>query len=405
MQGNRLSVPKDWTSKAKRHRSQSALEYLTSYAWALLIIIVASTLLYIYLRMSFSLPSTCTFTNGFYCKDIILQSNTVTHNTFLTVALTNAQAYAIGSPKLFVSINATNGTMIFACSPNFVLPGGGMICTANIPISTNLGVILAGDMYLNATYCGLLGNYIYTSNCVGAPKETYHGTFTGHTETQISTTTSITLNALNTTQYSNNGKDPLRATVKLNGYPISGATVHFTVNAVVYSISPLLTDTNSTGVALSYVWGATVGSALVTATYAGMSNSVTISFATPPSGGGTTSSVPTVGTSLSTTTSAVSSTTSTTTTTSTSSTTSTTSASTTTSVSSSTSSAASSSTSTSTSSVTTIASVGCSGYNSFLNEFTWTCMGASPSCASAPPEDPCTCDSGDPYYCTYIGDL
>ena len=170
MQGNQLSVPKDEALKTKHHLSQSGLEYLTSYAWALLIIIVASTLLYIYLRMSFSLPSTCTFTNGFYCKDIILQSNTLTHNTFLTVALTNAQAYAIGSPKLFVSINATNGTMVFACSPNFVLPGGGMICTANIPISTTLGVILAGDMYLNATYCGLLGNYIYTSNCVGAPR-------------------------------------------------------------------------------------------------------------------------------------------------------------------------------------------------------------------------------------------
>ena len=289
-----MAKPKHRVS-AKHRRSQTALEYLTSYAWAILIIAVVTALFYLYIQTPSALPSTCTFINGFYCKDILLQSNTITHNTFLTVALTNAQAYAIGNPKLYVGINATN-TTTFSCSPQFVLPGGSIICNANVPINTNLGMLLAGDMYLNATYCGLLGNYIYTSNCVGGPKETYHGTFTGHTETQISTSPSIVLTAANLTQYATNGKDPLSATVKLNGYPIAGATVNFTINNQAYAVTPSLTDTNSSGMALSYVYGLSVGSVVVTATYAGLSNSITIQFIARPSVTTTSSTIPTVAT-------------------------------------------------------------------------------------------------------------
>ena len=281
---------------AKHRRSQTALEYLTSYAWAILIIAVVTALFYLYIQTPSALPSTCTFVNGFYCRDIILQSNTMTHNTFLTVALTNSQAYAIGNPKLYVGLNMTN-TTTFSCSPQFILPGGSVICTANVPVNTNLGVLLSGDMYLNATYCGLLGNYIYTSNCVGGPKETYHGTFTGHTETQISTTPSITITVANSTQRASNGKDPLYATVRLNGYQISGATVNFTVNNQAYTITPSLTDTNSSGVALSYIWGTSVGSAVITATYAGLSNSVTVQFITVQVSTSTSTTVPTVPTS------------------------------------------------------------------------------------------------------------
>ena len=341
-----------------------------SYAWAILIIAVVTALFFLYIRTPSSLPSSCTFANGFYCKDIILQSNTITHNTFLTVALTNAQLYAMGNPKLFVSINTTN-TTTFTCSPNFVLPGGGIFCTANILISTNLGVLLAGDMYINATYCGLLGNYIYTANCVGAPRETYHGTFTGHTETQISTLSSLTLNALNATQYANNGKDPLRAAVKLNGYPITGATVNFTANSPLYSISPSLTGTNSSGVALSYAWGIVIGNTVITATYAGLSNSVTIQFVTPSSTGTTTSLIPTVVTSsLSTTSTTSSSTTSTT------------------STAGSTVSTASTTSTSIASTSTSIPSFGCSGC---LIGYTygWTCTGVGAGCST-----PCGCTGG-----------
>ena len=302
---------------SKSGRSQAALEYLTTYSWVILIIAIVAVLFYLYIKVPSTLPSSCTFISGFYCTDIVLQSNAITHNTLLTVALSNAQAYAIANPKLFVSISAAN-TTTFACSPNFVLPGGGILCTANVPISTNLGTLLAGDLYLNATYCGLLGNYIYTGNCIGAPRETYHGTFTGHTEAQISTTSTLTLNALNATQYANNAKDPITATVKLNGYPVEGATVNFTVNSIAYTISPALINTNSFGMALSYVWGTTIGSVLVTAKYASLSNSITIQFVAAPSTGTTTSSiptVPTVGTSLSTTTTTTTTTTAGTTTT------------------------------------------------------------------------------------------
>ena len=355
-------------------RSQASLEYLTVYVTSIILIIVALTTIYLYLRTIQSTPSTCTFANGFYCKDIILQSNTITHNTFLTVSLINGQAYAISNPKIFVRMNTSN-TTTFSCSPNFVLPGGSIICTANIPIGTTLGVLLSGDMYLNATYCGLLGNYIYTSNCVGGPRETYHGTFTGHTETQISTASTIALIAANSIQYANNAKNALVAVVRLNGYPVSGATVGFAANNIVYSMYPVFTNTNAYGVALSYLWGKTTGNVLITATYAGLSNSIVVQFLAPPITISTTTSIPTVPT----TTSAAS-----------------TSSSPTTSVRTTIASSTSTSTSTtSTSSTTIIYYVYCTGQNGYGDIFGWYCVGYGASCPNPPTDDNnCACDIG-----------
>ena len=62
------------------------MEYVSVYIASIVLIIVASSAIYLYIR---TCPThlTYTFINGFYCKDIILQSNTMTHNTLLTVAL------------------------------------------------------------------------------------------------------------------------------------------------------------------------------------------------------------------------------------------------------------------------------------------------------------------------------
>ncbi len=351
------------------------MEYVSVYIASIVLIIVASSAIYLYIRTVPYPPSTCTFINGFYCKDIILQSNTMTHNTLLTVALTNTQAYLINNPKLYVSMNTTNSTT-FACTPSNALPGGSIICTANVPVNTNIGTILSGDIYVNATDCGLLANYLYTGNCINAPRETYHGTFAGRTQTQLSITSTITINAVNLTQYASNGRDPLKAAVRLNGYPASGATVSFSANSAAYSISPTAINTNSTGVALSYLQGITVGSVQVTATYAGLSNSVTVRFVAAPLTSSSTTTAPTVKTSLSTTSSS----------TSTASTTTTSSISTTTS-----SVTTTSTTSTSTSTVVTV--LGCNGRDSYEQCWSWFCSGAAPVCGTGQ-FNYCTCSSG-----------
>ncbi|MGC8479043.1 MAG: hypothetical protein ACP5NE_03945, partial [Candidatus Micrarchaeia archaeon] len=146
-----------------------------------------------------------------------------------------------------------------------------------------------GKIYLNASYCGLSVNTT-PQGCQSAPKETYVGSFSAHAAPLISTSSSITLVAKNSTQSAiESVKDPLYASVKLLGYPLSGATVNFTAffysngtSAIPpYTINPAITTTNTTGTALSYIYGDKPSKVIVYAYYANYTSSALINF-TPP---------------------------------------------------------------------------------------------------------------------------
>ncbi|MGC8647724.1 MAG: Ig-like domain-containing protein, partial [Candidatus Micrarchaeia archaeon] len=261
----------------KQH-GQSAMEYLVTYGWAILLIAIVMVLLYLYVIVpKVVVPSSCTFISGAYCNDMVLGTNTTSHTTKIALFLTNTQPYPIANPVLYVKIN--NVTSNAACSPNFVLPGGSILCDVPVSIYASLGSFEVGSLYLNATYCGLAPNYTINHICSNAPRQVYTGSFNAHAQPLISTTSSISLIPKNTTNPANNAKDPLYATVKLLGYPLKSATVNFTENNTSYSLSPNLTTTNTQGIALSYIWGTKVGKVRVNATFSGLSPaSVTITF-------------------------------------------------------------------------------------------------------------------------------
>jgi len=267
-------------------KAQSAMEYLMTYGWAVLLIAIIASLLYLYLGVPHVIvPTTCSFVTGAYCNDLVVGSNVTTHASTLAVFLTDTQPYPILNPKLFINVNGVN-TSAQTCKPNYVLPGGAIICQVQLPVQESLGASVSGKIYLNASYCGLVSNYT-PQGCASAPRQTYIGSFTSHTVPLVSTNSSITLRAGNSTQSAiSSVKDPLYATVKLLGYPTTGATVNFTATFVAngtnavppYSISPPITTTNTTGVALSYIYGSEVAKVYVTAGYAGYSNTITINF-------------------------------------------------------------------------------------------------------------------------------
>ena len=212
---------------------------------------------------------------------MIIGTNTITHATTIGLFLTNSQQYPIKNPQLFASINKANTTQ-FPCTPNFVLPGGSIICTVTLPVTTSIGSFLSGSIYLNATYCGLsLQSYASTHNCSGGAKETYVGNFAGHTQPLVSTQPSISLTAVNYTQPANGNPDQLTAIVRLLGYPLRGATVNFTATNIIYPIAPNLTLTNSAGSALSSISGSYPGTVMVNAIYAGLNSSIIITFTAP----------------------------------------------------------------------------------------------------------------------------
>lgn len=163
-------------------KAQSSLEYISTYAWAITVVVIIAALLYLFSSLPSTAPPTkCTFVSGVYCNDIVVETNTLTHQTTMTLFLTNSQPSPIANPNLFAKINGKNTTAI-ACSPNYVLEGGSLICALPLSSLTSLGQFLAGQLYLNATYCGLQANYSQANMCSGAPVETYSGSFNSHTQ-------------------------------------------------------------------------------------------------------------------------------------------------------------------------------------------------------------------------------
>ena len=270
-----------------RYRGQSALEYLITYGWALLLVAIVASFLYLYvIAPSAIVPSQCSFASGMQCNDLVLGMNSTTRASELAIYATNAQPYPIENPMLYVNINGANTTAV-PCKPNYVLAGGSMICEVPLSQKVSFNQLVAGNLYINALYCGLTGATTPTS-CSASPSEVYSGKFNAHVQPLVSTNSTITLSAVNTTNPgnpANNAKDQLMAAVKLLGYPLTGATVNFTArfqnntNAVPpYSFSSQYATTGPNGVASDYVWGTTVGKVIVEATYAGISASVTINF-------------------------------------------------------------------------------------------------------------------------------
>ncbi len=263
-------------------RSQSALEYLITYSWAILLIAIFVTFLYLYVALPKSVtPSTCSFALGFYCDDIILGTNLTTHTTALALMLTNTQPDPVENPAIFVNFNGTNSSQA-PCYPKYILAGGDIICEIKVPISTKLGGFLGGSLFLNATYCGFAENATSPSSCSSAAPQIFAGQFSSHAQSELRPSVTIGLNG------SNDGKPVLvntsvtmYATVDLLGYPLRGATVNFTENSTLPVLSPGFSDANPSGVAESFISSNAPLTVNVTAHFAGYNASYTIQFIEP----------------------------------------------------------------------------------------------------------------------------
>ena len=251
------------TAPQAEEKGQSAIDFLVTYGWALLIISVVLGLLYTYTSLPASIiPGTCTFYSSVSCTDILLNSNA------LILYLINSQPFPITSPALYAVISSQN-SVTTNCIPNLVLPGGSLTCVINsLPVSTPLGALGSGSLYLSAAYCGLANNYMATMNCVTAPTLTYSGSFTAHSEPLPSTIPYasnyvIYLTAKNTTQSHGSARDPIYAQVMLGIYPVVGETVSFALSNSAFSSQVPAAITNTTGNAIGYVWGGTGSATLV----------------------------------------------------------------------------------------------------------------------------------------------
>ena len=129
-------------SKAHSKRQQSALEFIVTYAWVLIIIAVFLGVIFLasYLnRPSTYLPASCNIQPSFPCAQSILSYNSVATPKF-TIIFTND----LGTGMLFtansMNVTVTSGPGSSAtshylgnCTPTFAPTGTPVICRAEIP--------------------------------------------------------------------------------------------------------------------------------------------------------------------------------------------------------------------------------------------------------------------------------
>jgi hypothetical protein len=278
------------------------MELLVIYIIAILIIVVVAWIVYSSYSASQTIPlSVCTFSGGASCVDMIIGTNTVTSNTQIILFLSNSQQYALTNPSLVVQISNTNSTS-FPCGPepNYVKPGGAIVCIANLTQKSALKQLVTGNFYLTANYCG----FATSGQCpASAPTEIYKGQFEGYSQPSGPIKLAIKLAAQSTTVPADGQHDMLTAQVTLFNNPVPDATINFTANAAGYTVAPQYVNTNSTGYAVSYVWSYTPGVVTVYANFSGLlvSAHVTITF-TRPAAASTTSTLTTTSSSTTSTT-------------------------------------------------------------------------------------------------------
>lgn len=259
----------------KSKKAQSAVEFLSIYGFAIILIIAVAGIAYFFITKSQSLaPTQCDFSGYLNCKVMLLGANSVT--TRAVLLLSNEQQYSIQNPSITLNITGS-GTYAGTCKPNYARQGADIECVVNINKQITTSQLSTGNISVSLSVC----TQITQGKCSSPIAQTYSGTFTtfvnsqppvpqcGMTITAINTSQSATLTIL----------DPVTANVKLSGYKINGAAVNFTSNTLNAGVSPEYTTTDSNGNAITYVSsGVSSTTANIVATFSNCTASKILTF-------------------------------------------------------------------------------------------------------------------------------
>jgi len=255
-------------------RAQSATEYLLTYSWAFLIAAVVIAALYFFVFAPAGItPTTCTFSSGTYCHDLVLGSSASLSK--MAMLLSNTNPFPIISPEITVNITGIapiQGT----CVPYFVLPGGSIICNATITPAIPQSALAAGRFTVSYIPCPG-GN---VSLCSSNQRQSFLGAFNTHSSPLLSPiTVNIILSAQNSSQIAlSSVKDKLTANVKLLGTDLSGATVNFTTNSLNAVLSSSVSTTDGRGNAVSYLSDPVAENVLVSAFFSNSTSNTIVQF-------------------------------------------------------------------------------------------------------------------------------
>lgn len=259
----------------RRFSGQSAMEYMATYGWALIVIaLVAGAAYYFLLIPNSTAASQCVISSGLHCDDVAV-SGYGSSGGSVALLLTNTQQYPIMDPSVNLSIGGTNTSA--SCMTAYAVAGGSVVCTVSTPVQLSKGQLVGGKFFVTARYCGMVLSPFNASMCGTAPKQAYLGTFTVQASGSISPRVEISLSASPNPGYSGS-ESQLVATVMFMGYPMKGATVNFSSNSSYAPINPASVTTDSSGNATAHIEPSSSGTVLVRASYSGASAALAMRF-------------------------------------------------------------------------------------------------------------------------------
>lgn len=159
-------------------RLQSAIEFLTTYAFAILIItVVISIIITLAYIPRNSIPQSCDFYGGLTCTDVAYFNLSHAGGSSLVISAIDAEP-GIMNVSSFNAVVDYRKSFKGSCYPNPVSQGDIIYCTANFTEGTSTGITYSGTFNISAQYCTPGPEEIATANCSAlAPASLFSGTF------------------------------------------------------------------------------------------------------------------------------------------------------------------------------------------------------------------------------------
>ncbi|MEM0149880.1 MAG: hypothetical protein QXW10_03230, partial [Candidatus Micrarchaeaceae archaeon] len=160
----------------KGFKAQSAIEFLSTYGFAILVIAIALMLLFMFFSLPKNiLPSTCNFYSGFNCADAVY-ANTSTGSE-LIIAATDMMPGVVNTSSFSVYLSYVNSTSGY-CAPTFAIAGQQIYCVAFFSSKASLGKSYGGIFKVKANYCAAGPSTINNVSCASSSNYTYAGYLT-----------------------------------------------------------------------------------------------------------------------------------------------------------------------------------------------------------------------------------
>ena len=157
----------------RRLKLQSAIEFLTTYSFALLVLAGAVFVVFtITATTRTDTRSQCVSSGSINCNFVSFYSGSGASYSVFSVSITNSQAAQINVTGMKVSVDSVSYSGI--CSPNLLMPGQQATCTAGISAGSRRNVPKNGFFSISTRLCNMPYS-AYNASC--NENVSYGGTF------------------------------------------------------------------------------------------------------------------------------------------------------------------------------------------------------------------------------------